>query len=149
MDKTLEKYINQDINNPRYLFHGSPKKLDVLRPISAHDFNNNINNIDCAIYMFPSLVKASAYAFKDTIKKNSNDLDWNFEIPSNNDYPVMKMRNVNINDNIMGYIYVVKKTDEIKKDENSIQYKCYKKLVPIDVIKVKYSDFKNYFEVIN
>ena len=61
----------------------------------------------------------------------------------------MKMRNVNIDENIIGYIYVVKKTDEMKKDENSIQYKCYKELVPIDVIKVKYSDFKNYFEVIN
>ena len=26
----LEEYLNQDINNPKYLFHGSPKKLDKL-----------------------------------------------------------------------------------------------------------------------
>ena len=28
----LKKYLNQDIDNPTYLFHGSPKMLSVLKP---------------------------------------------------------------------------------------------------------------------
>ena len=28
----IEEYLNQDINNPKYLFHGSPKKIKYLRP---------------------------------------------------------------------------------------------------------------------
>ena len=29
----LKKYLNQDIDNPTYLFHGSPKKLSILKPL--------------------------------------------------------------------------------------------------------------------
>ena len=32
-----DKYINQDINNPKYLFHGSPKKLQQLKPKKSQD----------------------------------------------------------------------------------------------------------------
>ena len=33
----MENYINNSINNPIYLFHGSPKKIDVIK-VKLSDF---------------------------------------------------------------------------------------------------------------
>ena len=145
----IEEYLNQDINNPKYLFHGSPKKLSILEPKLTNDSNHNKNNIATAIFLFPSFLKSTPYALKDTIKKLSSELDWNFEISNNNTYPLMIMENVNVFDDIIGYIYVFKKDNSMIKDNNTYQYKCYHQLVPIDIIKVKYQEYKKYYKVIN
>ena len=149
LNNKIDIYLNQDINNPKYLFHGSPKKLDIIIPNKGIDSNNNIDNIANAIFLFPSFLKATPYAFKDTIKSNSDELDWNFEITNNNEYPLMTMYNVNIDDNIIGYIYVFNKDKTIIKDNDTYQYKCYHSLKPMDIIKVKYKDYKKYYKVIN
>ena len=52
----IEEYLNQDINNPKYLFHGSPKKLSILEPKLTNDSNHNKNNIVTAIFLFPSFL---------------------------------------------------------------------------------------------
>ena len=67
--KKLDEYLSQDIDNPKYLFHGSSKKIKVLEPNYSHDSNHNLNNIANAVFLFPSFIKATTYAFKDTIKK--------------------------------------------------------------------------------
>ena len=142
--------INQDINKTKYLFHGSPKKLSILEPKLTNDSNHNKNNIAEAIFLFPSFLKATPYAFKDTIKKLSSELDWNFENSNNNNtYPLMIMENVNVFDDIIGYIYVFEKDNSMIKDNDNYQYKCYHQLVPIDIIKVRYQEYKNYYKVIN
>ena len=145
----LDKYLNQDINNPKYLFHGSCKKLFKLTPQLSHDSNGDVNNIACAVFLFPSFLKSTPYAFKDTIKKCSEGLNWDFDIPNGDDYPLMKMSNVNIDEDIIGYIYVFLKDDDMIKDSDSYQYKCYKELVPIDVIEVCYKDYMKYYEVVS
>jgi len=147
--KNLDKYLNQDIDNPKYLFHGSPKKISKLVPILSHDSDGNIDNIARAVFLFPSFLKSTPYAFKDIIKRNSEGLDWNFEIPNNNDFPLMKMSNVNIDEDIIGYIYVFENCSDMIKDSDSYQYKCYKELVPIDVIEVCYKDYMKYYEVVS
>lgn len=150
MQKKIKEYLNQDINNPKYLFHGSPIRTTIIIPMQSHDYTGNVNNIANAIFLFPSLIKASAYAFKDTIKKNSEGLRWNFEIPNSNDFPVMTMENVNIDENIIGYIYVFHYDERIKKDSgSSLQYKSFEKLIPIDIIQVCYKDFKEYYYLKN
>lgn len=98
--------------------------------------------------MFPSFTKAIPYAFKDTIKANSSNLDWSFEIPNDNVLPIMIMRNVNIDENMKGYIHVFKKDSNMIKDKGSYQYKCYQELIPCDVLEVCYKDFQEYFEII-
>ena len=59
------------------------------------------------------------------------------------------MENVNIDSDIIGYIYVFKKDDCMLKDKDSYQYKCYQELKPIDVVEVKLSDYKQYYEIRN
>ena len=149
MNNHIEKYLNQDINNPKYLFHGSPLKLDVIEPRLSKDTKGNEKNIANAIFLFPSFLKATPYAFKDTIKEKSKLLNWGFEIPNTNDFLLMIMENVIIDETIKGYIYVFEKSDDMIKDNFSYQYKCYKKLIPCDMIEVYYKDFKDYYEVRN
>ena len=59
------------------------------------------------------------------------------------------MTNVNIDNNITGYIYVFKVTKNMIKDKNSLQYKCNKEMIPDNIIEVKYKDFMKYYEVRN
>jgi len=147
MDERIEKYINQDIDNPIYLFHGSPKRLDKLCPQTSHDSNGREINIATAVFLFPSFLKATPYAFMRTIIDNSQGLPWDFDIPNSNTFPLMTMSNVNINENMIGYIYVFKKSDAMIKDDRSYQYKCYEELVPCDVVPITYKDFSDYYEV--
>ena len=142
----IDKYLNQDIDNPTYLFHGSPKLLDKLVPIMSNDSDNNKNNIARAIFLFPSFLKATPYAFKDTIKSNSMNMNFSFMIPNDNEYPLMTMKNVRINEDIFGYIYFFKIDKDMIKDSDSYQYKCYKEKEPIDRVKVYYKDYKKYYE---
>lgn len=144
----IEKYLNQDIDNPEFLFHGSPYKLDKVSPRLSHDSLNQEENIAEAVFLFPSFIKSIPYAFKDTIKANSSNLDWSFDIPNDNVLPIMIMRNVNIDENIKGYIHVFKKDSDMIKDEGTYQYKCYKELIPCDVLEVCYKDFEEYFEIV-
>ena len=145
----LKKYLEQDINNPTFLFHGSPKKLDKLVPMQAHDSNNNENNVATAVFLFPSFLKATPYAFKDTIKASSEGMPWSFDIPNNDTYPLMSMSGVKVDESIVGYVYVFKRDDRMIKDEESYQYKCFSELVPVDVVEVRYSDFSSYYEIID
>lgn len=145
----MSEYISNSINNPRYLFHGSPKKLKIVEQRQAYDSNGNLENEDYAVFLTSSFLIASAYAFKDTIKKLSDGLDWNFEIGYNleNDKINIRMDNVNVDDEIVGYIYVFYFNEDYEHTENSIQYKCHKNIKPIDVVKVKFSDFKKYYSI--
>ena len=61
----------------------------------------------------------------------------------------MIMENVNIDKNIIGYVYVIQKEENMIKDTDSYQYKCEDRITPIDVIEVKYSDYEKYYEVRN
>ena len=81
----MKKYLEQDINNPKYLFHGSPIKLDIIRQNQSNDSNNDSVNIDYAVFLTPCFLISTAYAFKDTIKLNSKGLNYSFNITNIND----------------------------------------------------------------
>lgn len=143
----IDIYLKQNIEKPTYLFHGSPQKLKKLVPQQSTDSNNNINNVANAIFLFPSFLKATPYAFKDTIKEMNEHYD--FIIPNNNEEFLMTIKDVEyIDEDIIGYIYVFKINDKMLKDERSYQYKCFSELEPDDIIKIKYSDYKKYYNYI-
>lgn len=147
----MEKYFNNDIRFPKYLFHGSPKLLDVIEQRQSHDSNGVIENEDYAVFLTSSFIIASAYAFKDKIKELSVDLEWNFTIGydhSNNKENII-FENVNLDDELEGYIYVFSYSDAFDHKDNSVQYKCYESIKPIKVIKIRIKDFKKYYTIIN
>lgn len=144
----INEYLSQNVLQPKYLFHGSPLILDTLDVHTSHDSNHNLDNIDTATFLTSSFLIASCYAFKDRIKEESqkNNLDWDFQISSTETEPIMTMDNVCIPDNLEGYIYVVPYNTSLKKDlGDSLQYKSFQSLQPIDVVLVHYSDFKEHY----
>ena len=144
----INEYLSQNVLQPKYLFHGSPLILDSLDVHTSHDSNHNLDNIDTATFLTSSFLIASCYAFKDKIKEESekNNLDCDFQISSTETEPIMTMDNVCIPDNLEGYIYVVPYNTSLKKDlGDSLQYKSFQSLQPIDVVLVHYSDFKEHY----
>jgi len=143
------EYINNSLENPKYLFHGSPKKLEVVEQRQAQDSNHNVENEDYAVFLTSSFIIASAYAFKDKIKELSAGQKWNFDIGYNSDADKINiiMDNVNISDNIEGYIYVFPFDENYEHHDRSIQYKCYENIKPIDVVKIRFADFKEYYTI--
>lgn len=148
----LEKYLNQDIDNPIYLFHGSPYKLSVITPKQSHDDRGNGINNDNAIFMFPSFLKATPYALKKAFNESiegANEENSYFETSKrSNNYPYGIICNRIINEEEIGYVYVFLKDDTMKKDYGDYQYRCYHNLIPIDVVEIKFKDYKKYFEII-
>lgn len=147
----MYNYFNNDLTHPTYLFHGSPKLLGIIEQRQSHDSNGNIENEDFAVFLTSSFVIASAYAFKDRIKELSAGLDWNFEIgyDAGIDNVNIKFENVNIDDDMEGYIYIFPFDESYEHHGRSIQYKCHENIIPIDVVKIRFSDFKNYYSINN
>ena len=139
MDKIKELY--KLIKNKKVYFHGSPDLVEELEPRQSSDSSGNKINCDNALFLTDSFLMASAYAFKDTIKKDN--VNFKFDITLRNKIPFMNMENVNISDDIEGYIYAFNKDiDIINEPVGSNQFKSYKNLKSIERIKIKYKDFK-------
>lgn len=149
----LEEYINQDVDNPKYMFHGSSVLLDKLIPRQSHDDGGNKINEDVAIFLFPSFLKVTPFAlvngFNESIK-GSDESNSYFQISKrDNKYPYATIRNRILNDDAYGYVYVFDKIDKMIKDNGDYQYRCYEELVPIDIVKIYFKEYKKYFEFIN
>ena len=123
--------------------------LDIIEQRQAYDANNNPENEDYAVFLTSSFLIASAYAFKDTIKKLSDGLKWSFDIGYNaeDDTINIQMDNVNVSDDIIGYIYVFSFNEEYEHHGRSIQYKCHQNIKPIDIVKIRFYDFKDYYSI--
>ena len=145
-NNNINEYLNQDINNPKYLFHGSPYLLKKIEPRQAIDVTNSKNE-DFAVYLSSSFLTSSAYAFRNKLKKYNEY--YSFDINNEGTKPVMVYEVNYIPDNLYGYVYVFKKDDDTIKDvqenENTTQYKCHHELRPIDIVKVKFDDYKQYY----
>lgn len=144
-------YINNELLNPKYLFHGSPYELNIIERRQSHDSSGNKDNEDYAVFLTSSFIVATAYAFMDTIKNNSEELEPSFEIGYDADKNKIYINfdNVNIYDDIEGYVYVVPFDESYEHHGRSIQYKSHVDLKPIDIIKVKFSDYKDYYNINN
>ncbi len=145
---TIDEYINQDIFNPKYLFHGSSNKINVLEPRQSKD-NENKYNEDNAVFLTSSFLTATAYSFRGKLKEVNEKYD--FSINNKGEYPVMEFEVDKVPDNLYGYVYVFENNNDIIKDnkEETTQYRSYKKLKPIDIIKVNYRNYENYYKKTN
>ena len=143
MDK-LNEYLEQDIWDPKYLFHGSPYEIDTLEPRKSIDVQNKENE-DNAIFLTSWFINATAYAFRNKLKEINEHYD--FQMNNNGELPAMNFQVENLPDDLYGYIYVFYKPDDMIKDNHkyTTQYRCYYELCPIDVVKVYYKDFADYF----
>jgi len=129
----LEEYLNQNIDQPKYLFHGSPYLLDKLLPKQSHDDNENKSNEDLAIFLFPMFRKVTPYALRKAFYQSIDG--------------VAKENRI-INSDEKGYVYVFLRDETMIKDNDSYQYRCYHELVPVDIVEIRFKDFVDDFEII-
>ncbi|MBR4262948.1 MAG: hypothetical protein IKQ35_06260 [Bacilli bacterium] len=137
----FEEYINQDVFNPKYLFHGAAheyKSLECSQP-TENDPNSN------AIFLTSSLYTAAAYAFSRALKEINEH--YSFSMNNNGEFPVMTFEVEKLPDDLYGYIYIFDKADDMIKDNhsNTTQYRCFHSLDTDKVIKVYYRDFEEFF----
>lgn len=81
----------------------------------------------------------------------SEGLDWNFEIGIDSETNKVRivMDNVITDDELEGYIYVFKYNDSNMYKDDLIQYKYYQSIKPLDVITIKFKDYKKYYKITN
>lgn len=140
----LSEYMNQDVFNPKYLFHGTAHKIDKLELRQSTD-NENKDNEDNAIFLTSSIYTAAAYAFSRRLKELNEN--YSFSMNNNGELPAMVFEVENLPDDLCGYIYIFEKSEDMIKDNNVLttQYRCYHELTPQKVIKVNYRDFEEFF----
>lgn len=143
MDK-LNEYLEQDILNPKYFFHGSPYEIDTLEPKKSTDTQNKENE-DNAVFLTSWLITAAGYAFRNGLKETNEHYD--FSLNNTGRLPAMFFQVDNLPDDLYGYVYVFNKKKDMIKDnhEQTLQYRCYHRIQPDDVIKIYFRDFAKYF----
>ena len=140
----LDEYMNQDVFNPKYLFHGTAHEIDKLELRQSTD-NENKDNEDNAIFLTSSIYTAAAYAFSRRLKELNEH--YSFSMNNNGNLPAMVFDVDNLPDDLCGYIYIFDKNEDMIKDnhEFTTQYRCYHDLTSQKVIKVNYRDFEGFF----
>ena len=140
----LNEYINQDVFNPKYLFHGTAQKLEKLELRQSADSKNK-DNEDNAIFLTSSIYNAAAYAFSRRLKELNEH--YSFSMNNNGELPAMIFEVDNLPEDLYAYIYIFEKNEDMIRDAHQFttQYRCYHDLIPQKVIKVNYKDFEEFF----
>lgn len=137
-EKIDNKYLNQDYENPKYIFHGDRQLFDVLKINKAKDSSGDEMNEQEAVYGSSIFVGAVPYAIKG---KGKYDCQIGYR-PNN---LKMKIFYGVIPEDDYGYIYVCDASGFVRCTD-TCQYVSYTEVKPIEIIKIYYRDFKKCFE---
>ena len=77
---------------------------------------------------------------------DDKDIKVSIYISDNGDVNII-FNNVRICDDIYGYVYVFQFDDNYKHCSNSVQYKSYQEIHPIDILEIKFSNFKQFYTI--
>jgi hypothetical protein len=140
-------YINEDLTNPQYIFHGSPKLIKgKVEPRQAVCTSGIEQNTKEAMYGAVTFEGAVCFAIpKKPIEEKHNN-SWTWEASYNEAKAILY--NMTIDKGAYGYVYVFDVKNFVKAGKD-IQYTSYISLTPLDVIKVYYKDYKYLFEFRN
>jgi hypothetical protein len=131
------KYFYQSYRHPIYIFHGSKEFVPVLKASQAVCDSGHEPNQQNGVYGSSLFKGAIPYAIKGKDK-------YNCSIGTGPDDMTMKIYDGVIPEDDYGYIYVCDARGfENRRDD--CQFVSYTDVVPIEVIKVYYRDFKDCF----
>ncbi len=140
IEKIDTKYLNQDYENPKYIFHGDRQLFDTLKINKASDTSGNKMNEQEAVYGSSIFVGAIPYAIKGKGK-------YDCEIGYRPDNLKMKISYGIIPEDDYGYVYVCDANGFVRCAD-TCQFVSYAEVKPIEVIKIYYRDFKECFEYV-
>jgi hypothetical protein len=146
LDTARIKYVNKDINNPEYIFHGHHALQNSIIPrIPSINKTGNHDDTQFGIYGSVKINGAIPYS----IKINEEYDDWegrsfvHYFIPPEYDYEVAVIHYGEIDENATGYIYVL--SAKTFKKSNDYQWISTVPVEPIDIVEVKYDELGNHF----
>lgn len=132
---TLKPNIN--MLKPDYLYHGSPKKLEILKPSQAIGFSGAGDN-EHAVYAVACYELAVAFALTLTAQTHTAV----FSVDTQSNPPVIRLKDTLIDWQKTGYIYKLPLTSFqlIAPD----QWVSYEPVIPVEVFKINPIDYKNW-----
>lgn len=147
LEIAYQKYINEDYNNPKYIFHGHPSLLKKIIPrIPSVNKTESQEDTQFGIYGSVKLNGAIPYAIK--IEEEYDE--WvgypvaNYFIPPEYDYEVAVIHYGEIAEDSVGYIYVLDAATF--KKSNDYQWLSTDEQIPLDIIEINYNDVKDHFQ---
>ncbi len=148
--KGVEKYRNNDINNPHYLFHGSCSLVKgYINPNQAYCSTLSVENNECAVYSVADpkytipylfkLKKGKFYNFKN--RKHEYASHFKTDLYFGLENTIIKQGSISMN--AVGYIYVFLSNNFFRN--SSVQWISKEKCKPIDIVKISYKDVQENF----
>ena len=138
VEQIREEYYEQDWKNPKYIFHGTRKLLSLLTPQKAKDSDGNEKNEQTAVYGSSIFEGSVPYAIKEKGK-------YDCSIGCGPDDLKMKIYSGEIIlEDAFGYVYVCD-ASKFQRCQGTCQFVSYEHVVPLEVIRVFYKDFKDQF----
>lgn len=136
---TLKPNIN--MLKPDYLYHGSPKKLEILKPSQAIGFSGAGDN-ENAVYAVARYELAVAFALSLTAQSASAI----FSVDTQRNPPIIRLKDTVIDWQKTGYIYKLPSSafQLIAQD----QWVSYKAVIPIEIFKINPMDYKSWITLL-
>ena len=131
------KYFYQSYRNPTYIFHGSKELVPILKVSQAICDSGHEPNQQKGVYGSSLFKGAIPYAIKGKDK-------YDCSIGTGPDDITMKIYDGVIPEDDYGYVYVCL-ANGFENRRDDCQFVSYTDVVPVEVIKVYYKDFKEYF----
>lgn len=146
LDIAYQIYKNDDINNPKYIFHGRRKLLDKIEP-QGPVRNKTRNSEDTVTAIYGSAKINGAIPYSISIESEYDE--WygtellHYFVPPEHDYEVAVIEYGEIDERAIGYIYVFDASTF--KKSNEYQWISTETQIPIEIIEVSYEEVKNHF----
>lgn len=141
-----QKYINEDMDNPKYIFHGNHQLQDKIRPRKPPlNYTKDPHDTQVGIYGSIKINGAIPYSIK-VDKEYADEYGeefLNYFVPPKYKYEAAEIIFGQINPNSKGYVYVLD-SKNFKKD-NDYQWVAKVDEEPLDIIKVDYNEVKDHF----
>lgn len=146
LEIAYQKYKNEDIENPKYIFHGHHTLFEIIKPrIPSLNKTGNPEDTQFGIYGSVKINGAIPYSIK--IEEEYDDWDQrsfaHYFVPPEYDYETAVIHYGEIDDDSIGYIYVLDASSF--KKSNDYQWISTIPQEPLEIIKVSYEEIKNNF----
>lgn len=136
-----DQRVDNNMQKPDYLYHGSPKQLEVLKPAQATGFSGAGDN-ENAVYAVAHYELAVAFALSLTAQTDTPVFSVNTEMNP----PIIQLKDTLIDWHKTGYIYRLPSTSFqlIAPD----QWVSYTAVRPVEVFKINPMDYKNWITLL-
>lgn len=129
--------VKLEMNEASVLYHGSPYKIEILKPHQAHDTGFDEGN-KLAVYATTNRKMAICFAM-GSVSDENGDVE-RIMLPEYGDKMIFKKGHPNYGGK--GYLYILSKTNF--EHVLGTQWVSYTDVIPIEIIEIDVDDYLDY-----